>query len=643
MIGTTLAHYRITAALGAGGMGEVWRATDEKLGRDVALKVLPADFAADPERLARFEREAKVLASLNHPNIAHLYGLENVNTQMAAGTAAPQGPQADDEGLVGHASRVPSGDSSPKPQAPSPTTFLVMELVEGEDLSERIARGAIPIDEAIPIALQIAEALEAAHEQGIVHRDLKPANIKLTEDSVVKVLDFGLAKVWETETGDCSSSLSPTLTRHATVEGVILGTAAYMSPEQARGKKVDRRADIWAFGVVLWEMLSGRKLFEGETAPDILAGVLREEPNWDDLPRGTPPSIQRLLRRSLERELRRRQQHFGDVRLELEDGLAESLLPSAKSHAGSAQVSSPELKMFKLTTEVCRTIDRESLDPAMIGDHLEYLDNETPSDTLVLYLAGFGQEHATFADVLSISPHRGVAVTLLGFEEGRGHRIALPMAAHLGILRAFLESLVQTIGPGRTILTGFSSGADVAQRLVAEAGVDRSHIDGILALGPNLDLDTCFFSARVAEIPDDNPDEIFEVTKNLIAGADSAGAWLRICPYLSEIMRKFDGDVNALRVHGRDLIAPFVERGNRTAAEWYRAVKSLKIAMRLVFASTEDEQEPLRRLLLSHVENEVLGPDFSDADFATEPDSDHFTLMDSKVIGKHLAVLLEEV
>ena len=289
MIGSTLAHYRITAALGAGGMGEVWRATDEKLGRDVALKVLPADFAADPERLARFEREAKVLASLNHPNIATLFGLETVS-----GTDADAGK----------------------------TTFLAMELVDGEDLSERIARGPIPIDEAIPIALQIAEALEAAHEAGIVHRDLKPANIKLTDEGVVKVLDFGLAKAWETEAGDSGLSLSPTLTRHATMEGVILGTAAYMSPEQAKGKKVDRRADIWAFGVVLWEMLTGQKLFAEDTASETMAAVLKDDPDWGSLPAATPRRLVELLRRCLQRDPRRRLHDIADGRLDLEDLLS---------------------------------------------------------------------------------------------------------------------------------------------------------------------------------------------------------------------------------------------------------------------------------------------------------------------------------
>jgi serine/threonine-protein kinase len=330
VIGSTLAHYRITGELGSGGMGEVWRAEDTKLDREVALKVLPADVAEDAERLARFEREAKVLASLNHPNIAHLYGLETVALGTDADTGVTGTPVG--EGFTPSRDAVSSGtgtgtgtghrkeEGEGEGSAPQiPTTFLVMELVEGEDLSERISRGPLPIDDAIAIALQIAEALEAAHEQGIVHRDLKPANIKIAGDGTVKVLDFGLAKAWEGRTADSDLSMSPTLTHHATAAGVILGTAAYMSPEQARGKPVDRRADIWAFGVVLWEMLTGRKLFEGETVTDVLASVLKEPPDLEALPAETPTSIRRLVSRCLAREPRERLQWIGDARIELEE------------------------------------------------------------------------------------------------------------------------------------------------------------------------------------------------------------------------------------------------------------------------------------------------------------------------------------
>jgi serine/threonine protein kinase/Tol biopolymer transport system component len=304
--GQILAQYTVVDALGEGGMGEVWRAEDTKLGREVALKVLPEEFAKDPERMARFEREAKVLASLNHLNIATLYGLESVE---ASGS-----------------------ESSPKPQASSPVTFLAMELVEGEDLSERIKRGRVPVEEAVAIALQIAEALEAAHEQGIVHRDLKPANIKLRPDGTVKVLDFGLAKAWDADSGDSSLSLSPTVTNHATAAGLILGTAAYMSPEQASGVAADRRADIWSFGVVLWEMLTGHKLFEGETVSHVLASVLKDEVDMGALPGETPARLRELIERCLKKKPKQRLQAIGDARILLEEYRADPEafeLPSA--------------------------------------------------------------------------------------------------------------------------------------------------------------------------------------------------------------------------------------------------------------------------------------------------------------------------
>ena len=273
--GTKFGPYEITSAIGAGGMGEVYRARDTKLNRDVALKVLPDLFAHDPERLARFEREAQVLASLNHPNIAHIYGIE------------------------GHA--------------------LVLELVEGPTLADRIAAGPIPLGEARAIALQIAEALEAAHEQGVIHRDLKPANVKVREDGAVKVLDFGLAKALAPDamSGATGAMNSPTMSARATEMGLILGTAAYMSPEQAKGKSADRRADVWAFGVVLFEMIAGRQIFTGETPSEVMASVMKEEPDWNLAPAHLPPSMRRLLRRCLEKDPKKRLSSMSDVRLEL--------------------------------------------------------------------------------------------------------------------------------------------------------------------------------------------------------------------------------------------------------------------------------------------------------------------------------------
>ena len=276
MIGERLGPYTVVAKLGEGGMGEVYRAHDSKLNRDVALKVLLPDVAADPDRLARFSREAQVLASLNHPNIAQIHGLEESGARGA----------------------------------------LVMELVEGPTLADRIARGPMPLDEVIPIATQIAEALEAAHERGIIHRDLKPANVKVRPDGTVKVLDFGLAKAIEsTPTSDGSASRSPTLSLRATQAGIVLGTAAYMSPEQARGKSVDRRADIWAWGSVLFEMLAGQRAFGGEDTSTTLAAVLKDDVNWRALPADTPAHIRTLIGRCLQKDPRERLRDAGDARL----------------------------------------------------------------------------------------------------------------------------------------------------------------------------------------------------------------------------------------------------------------------------------------------------------------------------------------
>src|SRR5690349_3315750 len=274
----SIAHYRIVSKLGEGGMGEVWRATDTKLNRDVAIKTLPQSFAVDPDRLVRFTREAQVLAALNHPNIGAIYGVEE--------------------------------------------RALVMELVEGPSLADRIAQRPIALEEALPMLKQIAEALEYAHERGIVHRDLKPANIKITPEGRVKVLDFGLAKAISNEAPAADPASSPTLTMRSTVLGVIMGTAAYMSPEQAKGKPVDRRADIWAFGVVLMEMLTGRPLYTGETVSEILAAVIRDQPDIGRLPARTPAAIRSLAQRCLDKDPQQRLRDIGEARIAIGRTLA---------------------------------------------------------------------------------------------------------------------------------------------------------------------------------------------------------------------------------------------------------------------------------------------------------------------------------
>ena len=281
--GTKLGHYTVASLIGKGGMGEVYQATDEKLGRQVAIKVLPEEFAKDAERLARFEREAKLLASLNHPNIAAIYGLE------------------ENEG----------------------TRLLVLELVEGDTLADQIRRGPIGVEQSLKLALQIAEALEAAHEKGVIHRDLKPANIKVTPDGKVKVLDFGLAKAFAGDESGVDVAHSPTLSMQATQQGVILGTAAYMSPEQTRGRDVDKRTDVWAFGCVLYEMLTGRSAFQGEDVTEILASVIKTRADLDLLPAHINPAVSKVLSRCLEKDTNKRFRDIGDVQYELEQVSAD--------------------------------------------------------------------------------------------------------------------------------------------------------------------------------------------------------------------------------------------------------------------------------------------------------------------------------
>jgi serine/threonine protein kinase len=291
--GTQLRSYEIISAIGKGGMGEVYQAKDLKLGREVAIKVLPEEFAKNADRVARFQREAKLLASLNHPNIAAIYGLEESDG----------------------------------------TNFLVLELVEGETLADQLARGPIAVEESLKLGLQIAEALEAAHEKGVVHRDLKPANIKVTPDGKVKVLDFGLAKAFAGEQAEMNLSASPTLSHLATQQGIILGTAAYMSPEQAKGKPVDKRTDIWAFGCVLYEMLTSQAAFQGEDVTEILAAVVKGGANLDLLPLSLHSKVRETITRCLQKDLRKRYQDIGDVRIELEQFPAQPAI--AESAAGT--------------------------------------------------------------------------------------------------------------------------------------------------------------------------------------------------------------------------------------------------------------------------------------------------------------------
>ncbi|MBI3447296.1 MAG: protein kinase [Acidobacteria bacterium] len=378
--GTRFGPYEITSPLGAGGMGEVYRARDTKLNREVAIKVLPIAFAKDAERVARFRREAQVLASLNHPNIASIYGLEEA------------------EGAVA----------------------LALEIVEGEDLAGRLKRGAVPVDEALGIARQIAEALEEAHEKGIVHRDLKPANVKVTPEGKVKVLDFGLAKALDvgvsSGSGSSQVSMSPTLTAHGTQIGVILGTAAYMAPEQAAGATVDRRADIWSFGVVLYEMLVGRRLFEGESVSHVLAGVLKDTPDFAALPAGTPERIVNLLRRCLRKKPRERLQAIGDARVVLEEVLADPQRAERKASGPTSAVA-----LAARPSRLAWVVAAAGLAAAATFAVMWISSSRAGSSARVLHAALVAPEGMAFGDTFALSPD-GRRIVFEAFDRKSGGR-----------------------------------------------------------------------------------------------------------------------------------------------------------------------------------------------------------------------------
>jgi eukaryotic-like serine/threonine-protein kinase len=406
--GSRLGPYEVVAAIGAGGMGAVYRARDTKLNRDVAIKILPEEFAIDPERIARFKREAQLLASLDHPNIGAIYGFEEA------------------DGI--HA--------------------LVLQLVEGPTLADRIAQGRMPIDEALPIARQIAEALEAAHERGVIHRDLKPANIKVNSAGQVKVLDFGLAAVVQDPSRpDVNATHSPTLTFGATRAGVILGTAAYMSPEQAAGKPVDRRADIWSFGVVLWEMLTGKRLFDGETVSHTLADVLRAPIDFDQVPHGTPVAVRTLLKRCLDRDVKRRLRDIGEARVQIDSCVTDSR--SALETPAAATSWSP----LAIGASIAAGVLLLAFGTLSIV-HLR----ETPVTALTTRFQVFPPDRATEIDYPTISPD-GRRLAFVATVDRRTLLWVRPLDSLIAYSLAGTEDVVSPFwSPDSRFLAFFSSG-----------------------------------------------------------------------------------------------------------------------------------------------------------------------------------------
>ncbi|HEY6571753.1 MAG TPA: protein kinase, partial [Candidatus Eisenbacteria bacterium] len=545
--GSKLGPYEILSPLGAGGMGEVYRSRDSRLGRDVALKIIPRESSHDSERIRRFEQEARAAGTLSHPNVCAVYDL---------GTH----------------------EGSP---------FVVMELLEGETFRQILQGGLVPLRKAIGYVAQAAEGLAAAHAKGIVHRDLKPENLFVTKAGRVKVLDFGLAKL----TGAEGSAPTPgpmeltTPPRTMTSPGAILGTTAYLSPEQIRGDSVDARTDVFSLGIVLHEMLTGRRPFDGRTSADVMSAILNQDaPALATLRPDAPPQLSWLVRRCLAKDPDRRVQTSLDVRNELEELLRDLDLGIAADAPADRRTAEPAERKFVLTAAHVRTLSGRN--PRLIGHPLHYIDNSVDSETLVVFLHGVGGDHRRFEASVRSLPYRAVSVSLAGFAPNDTYRPSLSFDDHSQLVRILLEELVRECRPTHTILVGFSAGADQFLRMLdSEAGLGVD-VAGLVALGTNVSMETCFVSRLYATMDTGNPDEVVEALKSLGEGVHSLPAWLTLQAYISQTFMKFGSDLEPLRRYSAELIAPFEEGGDPLPG-WYRAATARIPSVRFVFSNTE--------------------------------------------------------
>ena len=589
-VGARLGPFEVVAPIGAGGMGEVYRARDTRLGRDVAVKVLPTHLSESAEARARFEREARVVSGLNHPHICVLHDLGR-------------------EGEI---------------------DYLVMELVEGESLAERIARGALPIAEVQRIGAEIADALDRAHRAGVVHRDLKPSNVMLSK-SGTKLMDFGLARerrrggvLSATGSGPGVMSQSPTVASPLTVEGSLLGTGQYMAPEQFEGREADARSDLWALGCVLYEMATGRRAYHGSSSASLMSSIMKDEPRpMIELAPLVPSSLERVIRACLAKDPEQRWQSAHDLALALR-------WPAGDSTAAGRPAGSLVEREFVLTAGHVRQLAERN--PRLVGYPVNYVDNQVQSDELVVFLHGLGADGGQFANFLMASPRRAVAVTLVGFGKHEKRRPTLGLDDHSRVLRMMLREITAVCRPKRTLLVGHSAGADQLMRMTHDEDGPGVEVDGLIALGPNVSLDTCFATRLYAKIDAANSDGTLKILKSLAEHIDSLETWLVVQSYFAEMFIKLGNDLEPLRRYAADLVRPFEQPGD-PLADWYRSAKRRVPQVRLVFSN--EESAAAEALLARHLESNVLGDDFTENSFTIER-VHHLALLDLALVSRHV-------